>query len=512
MVGLAVTTAQAGFVITHPQPVPVDSNYPYFSTGPFNFDPEVAVSGSRVWSGAQYRETRVSNLPTGPGGTLKTLNEEAASGMITTTQVGQSVGAHSSQPVPEPGPLALCVAGLLGLLLCTQRRRVLKPATPTTQSQAAKNMSITSPLTRTLTIAMMMAAGPLLPSAHAGIVINTLPPGGDDVFRTVLSGALDLHWWQMTEGNGTAAQARYVETRTSQLINSTSKGLEYQKLVADSGWVTTTQRGKAVSADASIDTVDHIPTVPPAVAKVSAFGNHAHAHTTVRLAMENDVDVNVQGVAYPAYSIFKISSNTARARTAWYDTWQADMSGNFPLTLSLDGSLREDATCVVQNCGLIIPPGITSVQTRSPQMAFWASFTVLDLDTLVYCDDADLCWVGDPFPKTVAQLEARYMRDPEDSLPLFHDTTHQLSFEAIAGHRYLTIGLMEVETSNGGRVSFDNSLRLTGVAAPEGALRSSVVGGDLASAFLTPVPEPASEWLWMAGLGLLALRRRPERA
>ena len=145
-------------------------------------------------------------------------------------------------------------------------------------------------------------------------------------------------------------------------------------------------------------------------------------------------------------------------------------------------------------------------------LSFYASFTVLDLDTLVYCDDADLCWVGDPFPKTVAQLEARYMRDPEDGLPLFHDTTHQLSFEAIAGHRYLTIGLMEVETSNGGRVSFDNSLRLTGVAAPEGALRSSVVGGDLASAFLTPVPEPASEWLWMAGLGLLALRRRPEQA
>jgi PEP-CTERM motif len=94
--GMAATAAQAGFVVTHPQPVPVDSNYPYFFTGPFDFNPEVAVSGSGVWSGARYQETRKSNLPTGPGGTLQTLNEVADSGWITRTQPGQAVGAHAS--------------------------------------------------------------------------------------------------------------------------------------------------------------------------------------------------------------------------------------------------------------------------------------------------------------------------------------------------------------------------------------------------------------------------------
>jgi hypothetical protein len=375
-------------------------------------------------------------------------------------------------------------------------------------------MSKTSPNARAWAVTLLMAAGAVLPSADAGIVITTLAPGSEGVLQTIRTGALDLHWSALTAGNGVAAQARFVETRTSQLINPVSGGLQYQDLVADSGWITTQQRGAGVIAFASIDLtpVDPNTFVAPAAAKVSAFGNHARAFTGQRLEMENDVDVTVQGTVYPAYSIFKTSGNTASARTAWYDTWQANQSGSVSLSLALDGSLSEDAPCLVQSCGLIIPPGITSIQTRSPRVDFWASFTVLDMDTLVDCDDPDRCGIPGARPKAVGQLVARYVQEDEDSLPILHDTTHVLSFETIAGHRYVAIGLMDVESSNGGRVGFENSLRMTGVNAPVGALSSSALGGDLASAFLSPVPEPGSWWMLAAGLVFLAHRRCARQA
>jgi hypothetical protein len=222
--------------------------------------------------------------------------------------------------------------------------------------------------------------------------------------------------------------------------------------------------------------------------------------------MENTEDVTLNGKLYPAYSLYRTSGNSASARTAWYDTWQAHSNATVPLTLALDGNLSEDMSCVQQFCGQIIPPGINSVKTRSPQHDFWASFTVLDLDTLVDCNDPDKCGMAGLRPKAVAQLEARFVQEDEDSFPLMLDTTRLLTFEAIAGHRYLTIGLMEADSSNGGMVSFGNSLRLTGVGAPVGALTSSALGGDLASAFLSPVPEPHAAWLLLGGLAFMALR------
>lgn len=350
-----------------------------------------------------------------------------------------------------------------------------------------------------------------VPAVQAGITITTLQPGDSGLLPSIRSGALDLHWSAMT-GSGFAAQARFVDTRVSQLIQP-GGGLLYKNQKADSDWIVTTVKGQWVTADASIElqAIDPATYVAPAGAGASLFGNHVRARTGQRLAMENDVDVNVGGQTYAAYSIFSTGGNGAEARTAWYDTVLADTTGTHQLTLRLDGRLGEAQPCLAQPCGMSIPAGITVIDTRSPVIRFSASYTVLDLDTLIDCDDSDACGSGGPRPKAVAQLTATYAQDDEDSLPLLQDSLHQLDFETIAGHRYLTISLMEASASNGGRVDFENSFRLTGVAGP-GVLQSAALdGGDLVTHFMRPVPEPATTLLWAGALACWVALRRPLR-
>ena len=364
---------------------------------------------------------------------------------------------------------------------------------------------------RIMAVALSIAATWAQTSAHAGITVVTSSPFDSGILPSIQTGALGVAWDQLAAGSGVASQARFVEQRFSQLIDPANKGLVYQALTADSGWKSSQSVGQPVTADASIDVVGIDPNtyVAPAYARTTRLGNHVHARTGPRLTMENDVPVSVQGVQYPAFSIFKTSTNSAHARSAWYDTWVANQDALTPLTVQLDGSFSHDQPCLVQFCGQIIPAGITVMAQQRKTMAFKASFTVLDLDTLVECNDPDFCGGSPERPKAVAWLAAEYEQDDNDSLPLSYDSAHQLSFQAVAGHHYLVIGLMEASADNGGRVNFDNSFRLTGVGAPVGTFTSAALGGDLTSGLSQPVPEPGAALLWMrGGAGLAALGRR----
>ena len=362
--------------------------------------------------------------------------------------------------------------------------------------------------TRTLAIALAIAAGWAQTSAQAGLTVVTSGPSDSGILASIRTGALGTSWDQLTADWGVASQARYTEARFSQLINPVGGQLVYEALEADSGWQSTQAAGQSAKANASIG-----PPTPagnaPAQARTTKLGNHVRAYTGVRLTMENDQAVNVGGVNYAAFSIFQNSSNSADARSAWYDNWVANDDQSAPLTVRLDGSFSHDLPCPDQACGIIIPAGITAIDQQRKTVAFSASFTVLDLDTLVECNDPDACGGNPERPKAVAWLQAVYVPDDNDNLPQSYDLQHTLSFQAISGHRYLAIGSMEASADNGGQVDFDNSFRLTAVGAPVGTLTSAAFGGDLTLGVQAAVPEPASALLLVGGIAvLLAIRRR----
>lgn len=172
--------------------------------------------------------------------------------------------------------------------------------------------------------------------------------------------------------------------------------------------------------------------------------------------------------------------------------------------MALDGSIGRAQPCGGDpNCLIIFPANTDTSEPTSSSQYFSATFAVYDLDDLLPCDDPDEC-SDELIPRTVALYQARYQNNNDD-FPISFVDQRTLSFDAVAGHRYLAFGEVDAAAGNGFQLDFYNTFKLTAVDAPVGAFSSAALGGgDLVSNF-APVPETGTMALWL--VGLLALGR-----
>ena len=182
------------------------------------------------------------------------------------------------------------------------------------------------------------------------------------------------------------------------------------------------------------------------------------------------------------------------------------------LPLSLQGLAAAGAACLA----LVSAPGahagvVVSNQSYSianpPDPGIWFNTSPFGFDP------------GDTIPAQGFYSSASATDNRRSRLPVAEETVFEdawtLSFDAIAGHRYMVMGVVEVEAANGGDIDFFNTMKITDIDVPSGLLRADVDGRDIADLFgpdAGVVPVPATLWLVLAG-GFAAgcLRRRARR-
>ena len=350
------------------------------------------------------------------------------------------------------------------------------------------------------------------PAAWAGFAVSNVHPWLDDGnYPLFLNGPFNLEPDVPVTGSGVNSQARYFETRKTQLPTLDGKLLILNES-ADSGWNITTGPGQVVNAIASLDVEDfngHF----PAVARTTLFKNHVYADSERKISFSNSGPVSYGGVNYAAGSLFKNSGSFSMTSSYWYDAWTAGKQEVATLELAVDGQLRKTTNpCVAQLCGVTLPPGTDTAGPAAPTARFGAGIVVYDMDHVMPCGFGTQYWCDRPYAFPVAYIALAYVADAGDPDTLTLDTVLTASFEAQVGHRYLAVGGMSAESSNGSLVDFYNTASLR-VVAPVGTLYSDGLGGaDLGAHFAQQVPEPATWALWAAGLlglALTAQRRRP---
>ena len=352
------------------------------------------------------------------------------------------------------------------------------------------------------------------PGAQAGVVVSIQSYSVADLPIP----AIPFHTSPFGFGAGDAipaqgffSGARAVDNRRSRLPVAGEP--VFEDVTNTSGLVSSTTAGTTVVASASLQVLP-VPFLGPAVARSesSRFENHASASTMPQATFWNSQPVVIGDQTYEPEFFYLEHRRTAVAESAWFETWTAQGQGQASITLALDGHLGR-SSCNGSPCLTSSPAGTDASRTDDPYVSLDARFVVFDLNTLIVCDDPDECGftgVGHPLPLTT--LTARYRGD--DGLPFDFDDSWTLSFDAIAGHRYMVMGVVEVEAQNGGDIDFFNTMKITDIDVGSGVLRADVDGRDLAGLFgpdAGVVPVPATLWLvLLGGLATCGSRRRAQ--
>lgn len=347
-------------------------------------------------------------------------------------------------------------------------------------------------------------------AAQAGVVISTYTHGVDEPYEPLYrfqDGPFGLRANQFS-GAGFYSSARAIDRETSNLATGPGGRAEYRDVIDDSGLVSRSAAGQVAATAWG----------QPAVARAMSnlFENHASAATAHQLFFWNSRTVRQGEEVHAPNTLYLQHQRTATAESAWYDTWTATGSGQVNISLALGGQLRSDPWCGGgNNCAIPLRGGTDSYRSDNPYLWLDATFIVYDLDQMLYCTDwPDECGNPDvPHPLPMSILTARYEGDGDLPIDFLHEAT--LGFEAIAGHRYLAMGMLSVEGQDGGVVDFFNTLRITGMDVAPGVLRSAGTGGDLADYFAQApgvVPVPATLWLLLlGGAALVGTTRRGRR-
>ena len=284
----------------------------------------------------------------------------------------------------------------------------------------------------------------------------------------------------------------------------------FEEVTNASGLHVSTNAGQTVVASASL-TVQPAPQLGPAVARAmsSRFENHASASTALQHRFWNSQPVVIAGQTYEPDFFYLQHGRSGVAESAWFETWTAADNKPVDIKLALDGHLGRNG-CSGGPCLVSTPTGTDSSRVDDHVLRLDARFVVFDLDTLIICESHDDCGtegVGHPLP--LVTLTARF--SGHGVLPFDFMDEWLLSFDTIAGHRYMVMGEVEVEAGNGGSIDFFNTMRITDIDVQPGVLFSDATRQDVASLFgpdVGAVPAPATLWLLLLGGGAAACSRR----